>query len=176
MLAVAVPLFQSPDERVDFGLELALRFGLDVAAFNGPRQLVLAGDSPSLEAAASGLGAKAKKLNVSHAFHSRLMEPVERDWEAILTATPLEETGRTYVGCTDGIPTSVGNRVRDDLRRGLRSPVMWTSVMETTRHFERLFIFGCGGAIARLARPYLQDREVHNVDERVPLLAQVGHG
>ncbi|MFH5879171.1 SDR family oxidoreductase [Arthrobacter sp. NA-172] len=172
MLAVAVPLFQSPDERVDFGLELALRFDLDVAAFNGPRQLVLAGSSPSLEAAASGLGAKAKKLNVSHAFHSRLMEPVGREWEAILTATKLEETGRTYVGCTDGQPTSAGDGVRDDLRRGLRSPVMWTSVMETTRHFERVFIFGCGGAIARLARPYLQDREVHSVDERVPLLAR----
>ncbi|MFF4650447.1 type I polyketide synthase [Streptomyces sp. NPDC001380] len=50
-----------------------------VAAVNGPRQTVLSGDLRALERIAgrlAGQGVESRPLNVSHAFHSPLMEPM----------------------------------------------------------------------------------------------------
>ncbi|GAA3354005.1 hypothetical protein GCM10020366_09300 [Saccharopolyspora gregorii] len=57
-----------------------------IAAINGPTALVLAGDEPDVRELAEGFaanGRKTKRLRVSHAFHSPLMD------------TMLEEFGRT---------------------------------------------------------------------------------
>jgi [acyl-carrier-protein] S-malonyltransferase len=165
MIAVAVPPRDSTEEGHRAGLEMARSFDLDVAAHNGPRQIVLSGTKPSVDLAAKALGAKAKKLSVSHAFHSRLMNPVESAWEDVLDNTPIAAAARTYIGCTDGKPTQRGADVREDLKRGLRHPVLWSSVMEQTSAFKRLCVFGSGRSIARLARPYVQDREVLIVED-----------
>ncbi|MEQ9334263.1 SDR family NAD(P)-dependent oxidoreductase [Thalassobaculum sp.] len=57
---------------------LATRSGLSVAAINGPRSVVLSGEAGALDAAVAGLdadGVPARRLAVSHAFHSALMDP-----------------------------------------------------------------------------------------------------
>ncbi|MFI6825430.1 SDR family NAD(P)-dependent oxidoreductase [Micromonospora sp. NPDC050187] len=53
--------------------------GVDVAAVNGPRSVVLSGPVADLDRVAelcAERGWRAKRLSVSHAFHSRLMEPM----------------------------------------------------------------------------------------------------
>ncbi|MGP4115478.1 SDR family NAD(P)-dependent oxidoreductase, partial [Streptomyces sp. 4N509B] len=53
--------------------------GVDVAAVNGPASVVVAGPVEALDAVAERFaqdGVKTRRLSVSHAFHSRLMEPM----------------------------------------------------------------------------------------------------
>ncbi|MEU4230027.1 type I polyketide synthase [Nonomuraea sp. NPDC026600] len=53
--------------------------GVEIAAFNGPRSLVISGDVGEVERVAAyvaGLGRRTRRLRVSHAFHSRRMEPM----------------------------------------------------------------------------------------------------
>lgn len=53
--------------------------GISVAAFNGPENIVLSGDATAIAAAGRRLesaGARVVPLQVSHAFHSELMEPM----------------------------------------------------------------------------------------------------
>ena len=50
--------------------------GVGIAAVNGPSSVVLSGEEDAVLALAGRLGAKCKRLNVSHAFHSPLMEPM----------------------------------------------------------------------------------------------------
>jgi 8-amino-7-oxononanoate synthase len=59
---------------------------LDLAAVNGPGEVVLSGATQAIEDAARTLGQTGiavRQLNVSHAFHSRLMEPMTAEFAAI---------------------------------------------------------------------------------------------
>jgi 8-amino-7-oxononanoate synthase len=62
------------------------RFPLDLAAVNGPADVVLSGAMEAIEDAERALttaGTTVRRLNVSHAFHSRLMEPMTAEFAAI---------------------------------------------------------------------------------------------
>ncbi|WP_261720571.1 type I polyketide synthase [Streptomyces sp. FZ201] len=74
--------------------------GVDVAAVNGPSSMVLSGPETAIEAVRERLtaaGIKSRRLKVSHAFHSALMEPMLADFEqvaaAITYAAPRYLTG-----------------------------------------------------------------------------------
>ncbi|NEP14133.1 MAG: SDR family NAD(P)-dependent oxidoreductase, partial [Symploca sp. SIO2C1] len=57
-----------------------------IAAINGPKSVVISGESVAVRGVVSRLeyiGIKTKQLQVSHAFHSPLMEPMLADFEAV---------------------------------------------------------------------------------------------
>lgn len=59
-----------------------------IAAFNGPRSLVISGREDEVTTVRANLekqGIKTKELNVSHAFHSTLMQPMLAEYEKIAT-------------------------------------------------------------------------------------------
>ncbi|MFJ8959224.1 type I polyketide synthase [Lentzea sp. NPDC102401] len=65
---------------------------VSIAAINGPRSLVLAGEETAVQQIADGfraMGRKTKRLPVSHAFHSPLMEPMLDDFRAVVAALDL---------------------------------------------------------------------------------------
>ncbi len=60
--------------------EMELPEGVELAAVNGPSSVVLSGDEEAVLAEGGPLvGPSCKRLSVSHAFHSHLMEPVLED-------------------------------------------------------------------------------------------------
>lgn len=63
---------------------------LSIAAVNGPNNVVISGTEQGVENALSqcaAQGFKSKRLNVSHAFHSPLVEPVLDEFERIAAGT-----------------------------------------------------------------------------------------
>ncbi len=115
-------------------LEGLVRFEgrLCVAAVNGPRAVVVSGDGDAVvefEGVWSRRGRRTRRLRVSHAFHSRLMEPM------------LEEFGRVAAGLEFGrmgipIVSNVSGGLMDEAQ--IASPGYWV------RHVREAVRFGDG--------------------------------
>ncbi|MFG2843342.1 type I polyketide synthase [Kitasatospora sp. NPDC048296] len=68
--------------------------GVDLAAVNGPQAVVLSGVEDAVLAAAATLaeqGRRTRRLTVSHAFHSALMEPMLEEFAAVLAGVSWSE-------------------------------------------------------------------------------------
>jgi len=104
---------------------LATRLGLIVANDNAPGQLVLSGPADAIaeaeEAARDEAGARARRLDVSGAFHSPLMEPAAERLRAALEATPISEPQiPVYSNGTASPFVDVRAELAENLLRGVR--------------------------------------------------------
>ncbi|RKT54478.1 type I polyketide synthase [Saccharothrix australiensis] len=108
--------------------EVELTPGVSVAAVNGPSSIVLSGVEEEVQAIAEGLaaqGRKTKRLTVSHAFHSVLMEPMLDDFRAVVE-------GVTYSAPDiPAVSTVTGKPVTDEWR----SPEYWVGQVRQAVRF-----------------------------------------
>ncbi len=91
--------------------------GLSVAAVNGPRAVVVAGPDKILDGWA-GRFERSRRLRVSHAFHSRLMEPMLEEFRQV---------ARTLTFSEPRIPIIAGGDVTD--------PEYWVRQVRDTVRF-----------------------------------------
>ncbi|MEV0643007.1 SDR family NAD(P)-dependent oxidoreductase [Streptomyces sp. NPDC050619] len=97
-----------------------------IGAVNGPSAVVLSGTESAVEAVLARLGdRRTRRLEVSHAFHSPLMDPMLDDFRAV-TATLTHHRPRTpFVSAVTGAPAG------DDLA----SPEYWVRHLRETVRF-----------------------------------------
>ncbi len=91
--------------------------GVEIAAVNGPRSVVVSGEEEAVDAFAARMaesGSRVKRLAVSHAFHSQRMEPMLAEFEQVLT-------GVSYSDPTMPVVSNLTGSVDADLT----SPKYW---------------------------------------------------
>ncbi|GAA2563308.1 hypothetical protein GCM10010295_61880 [Streptomyces intermedius] len=132
---------------------LELPEGISLAAVNGPASLTLSGDAAAVDALEKRLrdqGVRVKRLTVSHAFHSHLMEPMLTEF-----ATVAESL--TYRAPTiPVVPTAPGDMATpaywvDQIREPVRFADAVASLPGRTRFLE----LGPDGVLSGLARQFL---------------------
>ncbi|MGW3466542.1 acyltransferase domain-containing protein, partial [Streptomyces olivaceoviridis] len=95
---------------------------VDIAAVNQPSSVVLSGDEDAVLAAADALraqGRKAKRLQVSHAFHSARMDPMLAEFRAAIADVTWQPARIRVVAHQDGDMTSTDYWV-EHVRRTVR--------------------------------------------------------
>ncbi|MEU3574437.1 type I polyketide synthase, partial [Kitasatospora sp. NPDC036755] len=79
--------------------------GVDIAALNGPRSVVISGEATAVEALAERFatdGRRTSKLRVSHAFHSVLMEPMLAEYATVAAQLAYNEPTIPLVSTVTG--------------------------------------------------------------------------
>ncbi|UOZ04270.1 type I polyketide synthase [Amycolatopsis sp. WQ 127309] len=76
---------------------------VSLAAVNGPASVVIAGTEAAAEAVAAQFE-KARRITVSHAFHSPLMEPMLDDFAKVVAGLDLRVPRRAMVSAVTGRP------------------------------------------------------------------------
>ncbi|NET14152.1 MAG: SDR family NAD(P)-dependent oxidoreductase, partial [Okeania sp. SIO1H6] len=83
-----------------------------IAAINGPESIVISGESAAIGSICSffeSVGVKTKKLQVSHAFHSPLMEPMLTEFEAVAKQVTYNQPRITLISNVTG--TEAGEEI-----------------------------------------------------------------
>jgi acyl transferase domain-containing protein/acyl carrier protein len=118
------------EERV---VEAIRRSDLSIAALNGSH-VVISGSHDDVSAATDRFrreGVDARPLNVVHAFHSRLMDPMLDEFEELVAHTPLTTPQRRFVSTVTG---DVADCSRPSYwRRHIRQPVRFADGIRRLR-------------------------------------------
>jgi acyl transferase domain-containing protein len=116
---------------------------LDIAGENGPGSFVLSGDETALTEATAALeadGARVRRLQVSHAFHSPLMDPVLEPFAAAAAGVRLCAPRLRLVSNVTGQLASQEIASAGYWARHLRAPVRFAEGIRTLRN-EGITIF-----------------------------------
>ncbi|MEZ3157528.1 acyltransferase domain-containing protein [Microbacterium sp. BWR-S6Y] len=149
MLAVAV----TSDRARDDVARAASSSGLDIACINSARQIVLSGAREAISEARARFGSRCRLLDVSHGFHSSLMDPIVERWASEVAALPFREPRTPMLSALSGRLLHAADEIEEDVRHGVRETVRWDLVTAVANESGcRAVILGNGHTLTRLWR------------------------
>ncbi|MEM9155469.1 MAG: acyltransferase domain-containing protein, partial [Cyanobacteria bacterium P01_F01_bin.33] len=140
--------------------------GVEIAVLNGPQNTVISGTEAGVDAAIAKLQsqqfAEVRQLDVSHAFHSPLMEPMLAEFERVASTV-------TYAPPKLGLVSNVtGDYIGDEAAtaaywcRHVRQPVQFAPSLETLkqRGYEVFVEIGSKPTLCNLGRACLSEKSM----------------
>jgi [acyl-carrier-protein] S-malonyltransferase len=110
---------------------------VEVANLNSPQQVVVSGEVEAVQrliSLAEQAGARqAMRLPVGAAFHSRMMEPVQRELAGAMEALAFADPAVPMVSNASGALVRTGEEVRQALVEQIASAVRWVDCVRTLR-------------------------------------------
>jgi acyl transferase domain-containing protein/short-subunit dehydrogenase/acyl carrier protein len=100
-----------------------------VAAVNGPTSVVLSGDEEAVTALAARLGGPSRRLRVSHAFHSPLLDPMLAEYRAVAESVAYRRPTVPVVSTLTGRPETDALATSDHWVRQARETVRFADAV-----------------------------------------------
>lgn len=117
-------------------VEPALQDGVDIAAFNGPDNLVISGPAEAVAAVLATLrsdGVQSQPLDVAHAFHSVLMTPIVDEFARVAATISFGQPRMTLVSNVTGEVASQDVALPGYWAAHIRKPVQFAGGIHTLR-------------------------------------------
>lgn len=157
-------------------MQMWQEIGVELANINSPKQIVISGATEPLNQAmdrARSLGARVIPLEVSGAFHSRLMEPAAEEMVRIVSQIELRDPKIPIVANTNVRAMTTANAVKQELPSQLRHCVHWLySVQYMVRRGVSTFIeIGPGKVLSGLIKRIDNSVQVLNISDMSSLRA-----
>lgn len=133
---------------------------LTVGAYNTPREVVLTGTLPALQAVATLC--QSRRLNVGGPWHSPLMEAAKPELAAALGRVCIRQQIRPVVSGTNGDCVNNTSDIVSQFLAQLTEPLRWTTVLATLTSLgvKRFMIAGPGRVLRYLVRRNIPQAEV----------------
>ncbi|MFZ1730136.1 MAG: ACP S-malonyltransferase [Bacteroidota bacterium] len=150
---------------------------VQAANFNSPGQIVISGSIEGIDRAMEILKAKGvrlvKKLPVSGAFHSPLMQYAQDEIGAVLEATPIADARFPIYTNVTALPVTAAEDIRINLLRQVTSPVLWESSMQNmlADGIERFVESGPGNVLQGLMKRISADASCLAVGTHAELMS-----
>lgn len=145
---------------------------VEVANWNSPEQVVIAGDKGAVQEALDIMKApKAVLLPVSAPFHSSLMRSAEEKLGPDLDRTEFQDPRFPIVTNVEAKVIRTGPEARDALKRQVSRPVLWLQTMEVMKGegLSRFLELGPGkvlaGLVKRIGRSWPEPPSCLNVED-----------
>ena len=164
---LAIPLSEG-DVRLESAPELSL------AAVNGPRQCVLSGPLSAVEGLAADLkaaGIETRLLRTSHAFHSKMMDPILEPFLSEVAAVRLRPPKIPYLSNLTGRWTTEEEATNpESWVRHLRETVRFGSGLQLLLEGPPTVLLevGPGRSLSNLARKQLKPTSGHSIVPSLP--------
>ncbi|MGZ3496366.1 MAG: ACP S-malonyltransferase [Vulcanimicrobiaceae bacterium] len=142
-----------------------------LANFNSPSQIVISGDLSAVQAAGEALveaGAKrVVPLNVSGAWHSRLMEPAIERFAAAVNAASFELPRFDVVSNVDAQPYRDVETIKSNLVRSITDEVRWHETAQKLLTYDLNLVveFGASPVLGPLMKRLPNAPDVMNVTD-----------
>ena len=142
--------------------------------YNSSAQTVIAGETEAAEKAAakfSEMGAKAVKLGVSSAFHSKLMQPAADEFAPAISDITFNKPGvEFYSNLIGGLQTDFDN-MPEKLAKHIVSPVRFTSELAALQAagYENFIELGPNKVLTGLVKKTLKGVNAVNVENEKTL-------
>ena len=148
------------------------RYGVALAADNGPGQLVISGPRGGLERAVEACkdaGATCRHLDVAAAFHSPVMAPAAERLASAFSDVRIVEPRIEFWSTATAQPVSKPDEIRRLLLEQLTSPVRWRETVNALaqRVGSKFYDLGPGRVLAGLVRRIVKGAEVFTAEELV---------
>jgi [acyl-carrier-protein] S-malonyltransferase len=147
------------------------------ANFNCPGQIIVSGDISAIERAIAIAKEEpykckiAKKLEVSGAFHSPLMQTSDFELMAALNNTEFSDARIPVYTNAEAEPITDKEMIRNALSRQLISPVKWELIIKNMINdgYKKFYEIGSGKVLTGLIKKINPDVQIYNISNFVEL-------
>jgi [acyl-carrier-protein] S-malonyltransferase len=151
--------------------ELCSKTNTEISNINCPGQIVISGSLDDL-ATSKKLGAemgirRMLHLNVSGAFHSRLMQPAAEGMKEIVSNIVFKEPAVQVISNVTAKELSGSNDIKSELIEQVTKCVQWQKSVEYIigQKIDDFIEFGHGQVLAGLIKRINPDVRMHNIDD-----------
>ena len=133
---------------------------LEIANINSPQQIIISGTKKAFDLAREEFENQGAKkiieLEVSGAFHSSLMKPVEKKFRSFLEQYEFDSPKITVIGNINARPLSTPKEIKNELYNQLTGTVNWVESMNYFMNKEQDMFVECGpGRVLRGLMRYI---------------------